>query len=232
MAAPDLFWDRFYTSNRREFFKDRHWLLREFSVLKTDNIILCELGCGVGNSTFPLLEENATLKVFCSDFSASAVTLLRVDELFAKYGDRILACCVADCSVPEQVLASVPAGGCDAVLLVFVLSAMPLAVMKGVVASARAVLRVGGVVLVRDYASNDATQLRFEQNPGSRRLDENLFCRGDGTQVFFFAPAVLQALWEEGGHFVALQCDEKTAEPAVAGGPLRRFVQGVFEKRE
>jgi SAM-dependent methyltransferase len=218
-------------TNKREFFKDRHWLLREFIVLgQQEPLVCCELGCGVGNTTFPLLEENPNLAVFCSDFSATAVGLLRSDPRFEKNAHRIRACFVADCSVAEQVLVHVPAASCDVVLLVFVLSAMPLAAMQGVVASANSVLKVGGKVLVRDYATNDAAQLRFEQTPGSRLLEEGLFCRGDGTQAFFFRLEVLRNLWEAGGCFRTDQCEEKTAEPVVPGGHLRRFVQGVFVK--
>ncbi len=228
LSAPQVFWDRFYASNKREFFKDRHWLLREFEVLSEAGLVVCELGCGVGNSTFPLLEANPSLQLFCFDFSSAAVALLRSHRL----ADRLLRCAVADCTLPEQVLqAGAPEGGCDAVLLVFVLSAMPVKSMAGVVATARAVLRKGGKVLVRDYGAGDAAQIRFEQTPGSRQLDEQLFCRGDGTQAFFFHVHMLKSLWEEGGHFVAEQCVERTAEPAAAGGHVRRFVQGIFVKQ-
>ncbi len=45
-------WDRFYTRNESKFFKDRHWMTREWPVLlDVERVrVCCELGCGVGNS--------------------------------------------------------------------------------------------------------------------------------------------------------------------------------------
>ncbi len=219
-------WDAFYAASRRNFFKDRHWLGREFPLLLREGLLLCELGCGVGNSTFPLLAENPSLRVYCCDFSAAAVALLRAHP--ACDPRRVLGCAVADCSDPAQVAAAVPEP-CDAALLVFVLSAMPPAAAAGVVAAARSVLRPGGTALVRDYAAEDACELRFRETPGSRRLAERLYCRGDGTQAYFFAVPELRRLWEEGG-FEVLECAERVMQPATQGGSLRRFVQGQFRK--
>ena len=61
-------WDLFYKRNETNFFKDRHWTTREFSELIGDGLsdngdlvgrkrTLLEVGCGVGNFAFPLLEE-------------------------------------------------------------------------------------------------------------------------------------------------------------------------------
>jgi SAM-dependent methyltransferase len=219
-------WDAFYTASQRNFFKDRHWLVREFPLLAREGLLLCELGCGVGNSTFPLLEECPSLRVYCSDFSAAAVQLLRQHPSCDPR--RVLGCAVADCSDPAQVAAAVPEA-CDALLLVFVLSAMPPAAMPGVVAAAKRVLKPGGTVLLRDYGAGDACELRFLETPESRRLGERLYCRGDGTQAYFFTLEALRSVWQEGG-FETLQCEERVMKAAATGGHLRRFVQGQFRK--
>jgi len=56
-------WDNFYKNNTTNFYKDRHYLTREFSELsdalthlKTEFITLLDLGCGVGNAFWPLVE--------------------------------------------------------------------------------------------------------------------------------------------------------------------------------
>lgn len=56
-------WDIFYKNNKNNFFKDRHYIDREFieiSKIKEDTsdrkYILTELGCGVGNTLLPLVE--------------------------------------------------------------------------------------------------------------------------------------------------------------------------------
>lgn len=57
-------WDLFYKRNENRFFKDRHWITREFQELLSDSSqTLWEIGCGVGNLFYPLLEEGLNFKV-------------------------------------------------------------------------------------------------------------------------------------------------------------------------
>ena len=78
-------WDLFYKRNSIHFFKDRHWITREFpellhalSELDQSRPVLLEVGCGVGNTVFPLLEENTALFVHACDFSPRAVDFVKV----------------------------------------------------------------------------------------------------------------------------------------------------------
>lgn len=91
-------WDLFYKRNSTHFFKDRHWITREFSELfqtlsepenvsegcggvieDTGRVRVClEAGCGVGNTVFPLMEENKHMFVYACDFSPRAIDLLKV----------------------------------------------------------------------------------------------------------------------------------------------------------
>lgn len=47
-------WNLFYKRNETRFFRDRHWIPREFPELLAGPLRLFEVGCGVGNFTFPL----------------------------------------------------------------------------------------------------------------------------------------------------------------------------------
>ena len=54
-------WDIFYKQNTTNFYKDRHYLKREFSELSdalsnSQQVTLLDLGCGVGNAFWPLIE--------------------------------------------------------------------------------------------------------------------------------------------------------------------------------
>ena len=90
-------WDLFYKRNSTHFFKDRHWITREFpELLQTitelgsrlsdsthqqkakKRLVLLEAGCGVGNTVFPLLEENSNLFIHACDFSPRAIDLVKV----------------------------------------------------------------------------------------------------------------------------------------------------------
>ncbi len=74
-------WEKFYKFNKTNFFKDRHYILKEFPEMKDDDresITLLDVGCGVGNSFYPLIERKQNLKVNAFDFSHRAVSMAKV----------------------------------------------------------------------------------------------------------------------------------------------------------
>lgn len=86
-------WDLFYKRNDTRFFKDRHWTTREFEELLGAGLssssngnaagggVLLEIGCGVGNLIFPLIEDGLQFKkIFACDLSSRAIELLKVRE--------------------------------------------------------------------------------------------------------------------------------------------------------
>lgn len=79
------YWNQFYEKNEHRFFKDRHWLRIEFPELydipaKTESFHVMEIGCGAGNTVFPLLATNDDPRLFvhACDFSETAVSLVKV----------------------------------------------------------------------------------------------------------------------------------------------------------
>ena len=84
-------WDIFYKRNENRFFKDRHWTTREFWELcntsddgkESSQKILTEIGCGVGNFAFPLLEDkNCNLFIYACDFSPRAVDIVKSNSIY------------------------------------------------------------------------------------------------------------------------------------------------------
>lgn len=87
-------WDLFYKRNATHFFKDRHWITREFPELLQEEeergrrpVVLLEAGCGVGNTMYPLLEENEKLYVYACDFSPRAIEMMKVTKMV--FGDSV-----------------------------------------------------------------------------------------------------------------------------------------------
>lgn len=70
------------------FFKDRNWLRLEFPELLATSKAdagpkkIVEIGCGAGNTVFPLLavNENPDLVVHACDYSARAVEVVKVKK--------------------------------------------------------------------------------------------------------------------------------------------------------
>ncbi|KAJ1978821.1 hypothetical protein H4R33_005883 [Dimargaris cristalligena] len=225
-------WDKFYKRNTTNFFKDRHWIEREFHELQSQNgneqskLTLLEVGCGVGNFLFPLLESHPNLFVYACDFSSRAVGLVQANPLYTA-SDR---CKAFVCDLTQDALTdSVPPATVDLISMIFVLSAIPPEKMDQAVANVFAALRPGGKVLFRDYGLYDAAQLRFKS--GSK-LEDNFYVRQDGTMAYYFSRAELEALFRRAG-FVPEMVDNifrKTTNVKQNLDVDRIFVQAKFVK--
>lgn len=173
-------WDIFYKRNETKFFRDRHWTTREFQELTNfepdQNISFLELGCGVGNMIFPLVEEGfSNFNFYACDFSPRAVDFVKSNRLYDE--SRMKAFC-ADLTT-DDLFENVAEGSMDLASLIFVLSAIQPASWPHVASLAYRALRPGGVLLFRDYGRYDMAQLRFK--PG-HKISENFYMRQDGTR--------------------------------------------------
>ena len=125
-------WDLFYKRNETNFFKDRHWTTREFQEILSEDVssggsdddkkrkILLEVGCGVGNLAFPLLEEKISLYFYCCDFSPRAVQFVKNNPLYDEENIRAFQCDITTEKLEEEL-------GLDSVNIltcIFVLSAI------------------------------------------------------------------------------------------------------------
>jgi len=193
---PDVKWDSFYRSHNNKFFMDRKWLLREFPEMfnrltnTKDQVKALDVGCGVGNTTFPLLEASSNLFMYACDFSSTAVEIMHRNELYSS--DRCNAF-VWDITQPND---QIEANSLDFILCIYVLSALPPEKQVIAISNLVKLLKPGGMLLVKDYGRYDLAQLRFKRN---RFIKENFYCRGDGTLVYFFTTEEFDQLFTEAG---------------------------------
>lgn len=192
------YWDRFYTQHDNKFFKDRHWLFTEFPELietRGRGTTILEVGCGAGNTVFPLLMTNRdpNLFIYCCDLSEEAIEIVKSNENYDSSRCHAFVWNITDihCDripIQEETL--------DVIVLVFVLSAILPDKMQTVLSHLVKYLRPGGRVLFRDYGRYDMVQLRFKMG---QCLSPNFYVRGDGTRVYFFTQEELRELFCRAG---------------------------------
>lgn len=243
-AAP---WDAFYALHADRFFKDRHWLVREFAELE-HAVTLAEVGCGVGNAALPLARSGPPGRVvFASDCAATAIDMLLTRRHPEVESGRLVPY-VADAAVPGSLVGRgrAPPGRVDGATLIFALSAMAPAQQAVAVPNVAELLKPGGFVAFRDYAAGDAAGTRLAARKTPRALDggdaaaaatadadtatPQFLARGDGTRAYFFRVEEVRSLFENAGfitdraHTVTItKTNRKTGEVMP-----RVWVQAVF----
>ncbi|KAH7292904.1 hypothetical protein KP509_28G002900 [Ceratopteris richardii] len=227
------YWDLFYKRNSDKFFKDRHYIQKEWGTyfqklessstdeLQNDNPnempVLLEVGCGVGNTLFPLLETYPKLFVHACDFSARAVSLIKAHKYYDENHIHAFVCDVTN----EDLSIYIPAHSVDFATLVFSLSAMSPEKMPQVLQNIKRVLKPNGHVLIRDYAFGDLAQERLSAKV--QKISQNFYVRGDGT------PYLINLFKEEGYNCEMIRVFEKTVENRAREITMdRRWIQGVF----
>ena len=191
----NMSWDKFYNRNSTHFFKDRHWPPREFPDLMAPATRIClEAGCGVGNMVFPTLDQNPAIeRYFACDVSKNAIELVKNNP-----GYKSMRCTafVADIKEANALDEYILAESVDVVTCIFVLSALTQRQHPRALFNLARCMKVGGVLLLRDYGRYDLAQVRFAP---TSRLDENLYVRQDGTLAYYFTKEEIEVLGRDAG---------------------------------
>lgn len=231
-------WDLFYKRNTTKFFKDRHWTTREFFELlggepaissndqqKKKNLL--EIGCGVGNLIFPLIEDkfNTNYFIYGMDFSPRAIEILKQNPLYSEEHMLAFSCDITT----NDVFGTIPDDSIDLITLVFVLSAIHPEKFKIVVENMRKLLKPGGMILFRDYGLHDMAQLRFK---AGSKISENLYVRQDGTRSYYFSIEETEKLFKESEfHIISNEYVYRRTINLKEGIDVPRiFVQGKYQK--
>ncbi|XP_058105966.1 uncharacterized protein LOC131249310 isoform X2 [Magnolia sinica] len=220
------YWDIFYKRHQDKFFKDRHYLDKEWGCYfdaKGKKVIL-EIGCGAGNTIFPLVASYPDIFVHACDFSTRAIDLVKAHKDFK--ADQMDAF-VCDLTV-DDLSQKISPSSVDIVTMIFVLSAISPEKMPAVLQNIRNVLKPHGHVLLRDYAVGDLAQERLTCK--DQKISDNFYVRGDGTRAFYFSEDFLTSLFKSNGFDVeeigicCKQVENRSRELVMN----RRWIQAVF----
>ncbi|OMO66171.1 Methyltransferase type 12 [Corchorus olitorius] len=165
------FWDNFYKRHKNKFFKDRHYLEKDWGQYFSDEAhssngkVVLEVGCGAGNTIFPLVAAYPKVFVHACDISPHAIALVKSHMEFKE--DRVNAF-VYDVTV-DNLLKRINPSSVDP----------------------------GGHVLLRDYAVGDFAQMKLDNK--NQMISEGFYVRGDGTCSFYFSEDFLSTLFLQAG---------------------------------
>jgi len=222
-------WDIFYKTHTTNFFKDRHWICREFPELQEQEhqkLKILEIGCGVGNTTLPVMKALPNAEFFSFDFARTAIKLLKSNPLYEPGR--------CNAFVLDVVSQEIPVGKNEInfVFIIFVLSAISPEHYPCIMQKIYEVLAPGGIILFRDYGKGDMAETRFEHSTKTKKIDDNFYVRKDGTRAYYFTTEELKEVFPE-NKFKTLQNEyiQKEVKNNKQGLKMdRRWIQAKFQK--
>ncbi|XP_019266066.1 PREDICTED: uncharacterized methyltransferase C3H7.11-like isoform X2 [Nicotiana attenuata] len=221
------YWDKFYKLHKNKFFKDRHYLEKDWRSYFDDEIesshgkVVLEVGCGAGNTIFPLIGTFPNLYVHACDFSPQAITLVKSHANFSAEKMNVFVCDAAKDDLCINIMPSTV----DVVTLIFTLSAVSPGKMASILENCK---KPNGHILLRDYAVGDSAQVKLHGR--NQMISENFYFRGDGTCSFYFSEAYAATLFQRAG-FVIVDTNTYCKEIKNHSRNItmqRRWIRAIF----
>uniref|UniRef100_K7MNF0 Methyltransferase type 12 domain-containing protein n=1 Tax=Glycine max TaxID=3847 RepID=K7MNF0_SOYBN len=203
------YWDVFYKLHKDRFFKDRHYLDKEWGEYFSGGgrKVFLEVGCGAGNTIFPVIASNPDAFVYACDFSPRAIELVKSHEDFK---ESHVSAFVSDLTADDLCNEILPSS-VDIVTMIFMLSTVSPEKMPLVLQNIRKVIK-------ERFSGKD------------QKISDNFYVRGDGTRAYYFSNEFLKNLFKENGfdvdklHVYCKQVENRSRELIMN----RRWVQAVF----
>lgn len=148
-----------------------------------------DIGCGVGNSFYPLIEKKDQLIVKGFDISQKAVEMAKTHKLYNKDRIELIQLDIVKNDIPDNFKAA------DYGILMFVLSAIIPKDHLLVVKKIYDAMSDNGILYFRDYARYDMAQIRFSQRK-KNKVEENLYIRHDKTLAYYFEKEEIENLFK------------------------------------
>ena len=194
-------------------------------LFQNQNLRIAEVGCGAGNTFFPLKRQLKSLNsyIYAFDYSEKAIQVVQQNpEYDEKYGKSFVYDITSPC-LPKEIEPE----SLDYIICIFVLSALHPNQLNQTMSNIKSLLKPNGFVLIRDYGQYDLTQIRMKK---SRYLEPNFYIRGDGTRVYFFSLPELQELFK-GFTEHQLHMDRRLlVNRAKKMKMFRNWIQAKFQK--
>lgn len=220
---------------------------------------LADLGAGVGNLCFPLLEKSKNFRVLASDYSAQSLSIMRRRD---RYDPTLIHTLVHDVTRPFPTHVIVQEDGCcieasekDGECLLarfayatyfFVLSALlDTSAVLNAITNALALLTDTGVLLIHDYMIGDYREekfsrrgppdavLDFTQAEKTALLGRRYTRMGEKTTAIFFDPEGLTSLCASLG--TVLECtvrDHRRENRKTGAQWVQRYVTVKLRHRK
>jgi methyltransferase-like protein 6 len=154
--------------------------------------LFLDVGCGVGNSFYPLLEKKDALVVKGFDISKNAVEMAKTHKIYDEKRISLMQLDIVKEEIPDSYK------NADYSILMFVLSAIKPNEHLSVIKKIYDAMNDSGILYFRDYARYDMAQLRFSLRK-KNKIEENLYMRHDKTLAYYFDKTEIEDLFKSVG---------------------------------